>query len=36
MGWKRSMDGGKSGGKFLLKDVDPMGGHFNGLGRIFT
>jgi len=31
MGWKRSMVGGKSGGKFLLKDVDIRGGQFKNL-----
>jgi len=29
MGWKRSMEGGEVGGKFVLKDVDLWGGMFN-------
>jgi len=32
MGWKRSMEDGKVGGKFVLKNVDLRGGLFNGTG----
>jgi len=32
MGWKRSMEDRKVGGKFVLKDVDLRGGLFNGTG----
>ena len=32
MGWKRSMEGGKVGGTFVLKDLDLRGRLFNGTG----
>ena len=32
MGWEHSMEGGKVGGKFVLKDVDLRGWLFNGTG----